>query len=312
MATVRIYKIAELLGVPSQEVLSLLKSVHGIELKSASSTLEEVVARSFVERTARERKISLPSGDMFSGKAAPKGGKGGKKAALAKAEPPQAVVPVLGPPRLVKTIRPAAPPTDEDAASLADVVGAEGTPTDPLEASTETVDAVSMDAAPDETASLGASEAAAETTAPPEATTEAAADETTPAPGRFIPPTLRLRIEVPGQTLEPSRPRVLAKRPQVTQPRLMKAAPPASVPPVPGGARPGGARPWISAPSAPDHTQHARRAAAAPLSAGASAGTPGYARPAPVVWEPSTVRTASPGTAACPGPSPCATDGPRS
>ena len=251
MATVRIYKIAELLGVPSQEVLSLLKSVHGIELKSASSTLEEVVARSFVERTARERKISLPSGDMFSGKAAPKGGKGGKKAALAKAEPPQAVVPVLGPPRLVKTIRPAAPPTDEDAASLADVVGAEGTPTDPLEASTETVDAVSMDAAPDETASLGASEAAAETTAPPEATTEAAADETTPAPGRFIPPTLRLRIEVPGQTLEPSRPRVPAKRPQVTQPRLMKAAPPASVPPVPGGARPGGARPGYPPPLRP-------------------------------------------------------------
>ena len=102
MATVRIYKVAELLGVPSQEVLALLKSDHGIELKSASSTLEEVVARSFIERTARERKISLPSGDMFSGKAAPKGTKG-KKAALAKkTEPPQPVVPVLGPPRLVK------------------------------------------------------------------------------------------------------------------------------------------------------------------------------------------------------------------
>ena len=57
MATVRIYKVAELLGVASQEVLALLKSDHGIELKSASSTLEEVVARSFVERVARQRNI---------------------------------------------------------------------------------------------------------------------------------------------------------------------------------------------------------------------------------------------------------------
>ena len=44
MATVRIYKVAELLGTTSQEVLSLLKRDHGIELKSASSTIEEVVA----------------------------------------------------------------------------------------------------------------------------------------------------------------------------------------------------------------------------------------------------------------------------
>ena len=252
MATVRIYKVAELLGVPSQEVLSLLKSDHGIELKSASSTLEEVVARSFIERTARERKISLPSGGMFSGKAAPKGTKGGKKASLAKAEPPQPVVPVLGPPRLVKTIRPAAPPPDEDAAIPTDLVDAEATPADALEAGTETVDAVSLDPAPDETPSLGASEAAAEeTTAPPEAIAEAAADEAAPAPGRFIPPTLRLRIEVPGQKLEPSRPRVAAKRPQVTQPRLVKAAPPAGAPPVPGGARPGGARPGYPPPLRP-------------------------------------------------------------
>ena len=66
MATVRIYKVAELLGSTSQEVLALLKRDHGIELKSASSTIEEVVARSFVERIARQRGISLPSGDMRS------------------------------------------------------------------------------------------------------------------------------------------------------------------------------------------------------------------------------------------------------
>ncbi len=250
MATVRIYKVAELLGVPSQEVLAVLKSDHGIELKSASSTLEEVVARSFIERTARERKISLPSGDMFSGKAAPKGTKG-KKAALAKkTEPPRPVVPVLGPPRLVKTIRPAAPPPDEDAASPATAVDASAAPTDAPEAGTESADAVTAEAAVEETA-LSAAEADAETVTQSEADTEGP-DAETPAPGRFIPPTLRLRIEEPGQILKPSRPRVPAKRPQVTQPRLVKpAAPPAAAPPVPGGARPGGHRPGYPPPLRP-------------------------------------------------------------
>ena len=66
MATVRIYKVAELLNTSSQEVTALLKREHGIEVKSASSTIEEVVARQFVERLARQRNISLPSGDMFA------------------------------------------------------------------------------------------------------------------------------------------------------------------------------------------------------------------------------------------------------
>ena len=58
MATVRIYKVAELLGTTSQEVTALLKRDHGIEVKSASSTIEEVVARQFVERLAKQRNIS--------------------------------------------------------------------------------------------------------------------------------------------------------------------------------------------------------------------------------------------------------------
>ena len=66
MATVRIYKVAELLGTTSQEVTALLKRDHGIEVKSASSTIEEVVARQFVERLARQRNISLPTGDIFA------------------------------------------------------------------------------------------------------------------------------------------------------------------------------------------------------------------------------------------------------
>ena len=74
LATVRIYKVAELLNTSSQEVLALLKRAHGIELKSASSTIEEVVARQFVERLARERGITLPGGDMFAEGPAAKGG----------------------------------------------------------------------------------------------------------------------------------------------------------------------------------------------------------------------------------------------
>src|SRR5262249_44668822 len=122
LATVRIYRVAELLETTSQEVLALLKRDHGIELKSASSTIEEVVARSFVDRVARQRNISLPGGDMFAETAVPVKGGGIKKGApvkgptAKKVEPPKPTAPVLGPPRLVKTMKPAAPalpPSDE-------------------------------------------------------------------------------------------------------------------------------------------------------------------------------------------------------
>ena len=109
MATVRIYKVAELLGTTSQEVLALLKRDHGIELKSASSTIEEVVARSFVERLARQRSISLPGGDMFAEHAVPAKTTAKKAPAPKKAEPAKPAAPVLGPPRLVKTVKPHVP-----------------------------------------------------------------------------------------------------------------------------------------------------------------------------------------------------------
>ena len=68
MATVRIFKIAELLGTTSQEVTALLKRDHGIEVKSASSTIEEVVARQFVDRLAKQRNVTLPAAHMFAGR----------------------------------------------------------------------------------------------------------------------------------------------------------------------------------------------------------------------------------------------------
>ncbi|PYR72616.1 MAG: hypothetical protein DMF86_23040 [Acidobacteria bacterium] len=66
MATVRIYKVAELLNATSQDVITLLKKEHGIEVKSASSTIEEVVAREFVARQARLRGVKVPSNASFA------------------------------------------------------------------------------------------------------------------------------------------------------------------------------------------------------------------------------------------------------
>ena len=88
MSTVRIYKVAELLNTTSQEVLALLKKAHGIELKSASSTLEEIVARQFVDRLAKQRGITLPKGDVFSEQAVKTAAKA-KSAPGKKAPPPR-------------------------------------------------------------------------------------------------------------------------------------------------------------------------------------------------------------------------------
>ncbi|MBA3269112.1 MAG: translation initiation factor IF-2 N-terminal domain-containing protein, partial [Acidobacteria bacterium] len=131
MSTVRIYKVAELLNTTSQEVLQLLKQNHGIELKSASSTLEEIVARQFVDRLSRQRGIELPKGDVFSESAVKpvnkKSGAPTLKKAGVTAEPAKPAAPVLPPPRLIKTMRPPTAPaveqTDEPSSAL--VLGAE-------------------------------------------------------------------------------------------------------------------------------------------------------------------------------------------
>ena len=112
MATVRIYKVAELLNTSSQEVMALLKRDHGIDVKSASSTIEEVVARQFVERLARQRNITVPSSASFAD--APAAVRGKKPAGKAP-EPQRTATPALPPPRLVKTAKPAAPPPDLEA-----------------------------------------------------------------------------------------------------------------------------------------------------------------------------------------------------
>jgi translation initiation factor IF-2 len=232
LATVRIYKVAELLGTSSQEVLTLLQRDHGIDLKSASSTIEEVVARSFVERVARQRSIALPSGDIFADTPTP--ARGGKKSAPPKkAEPPKPTAPVLGPPRLVKTLR---PPTPAPAPVAEPEVAA---PFDePVETPAPAAAAADVAVEPAPVEMAPPAPPMEEVPAPIAAADEAAAEEpaVTPPSGRFVPPTLRLRIEEPGQTPQPARPLTPAKRPSVTQPRIVK--PPAAPGTPPAGARP--------------------------------------------------------------------------
>jgi translation initiation factor IF-2 len=248
LATVRIYKVAELLGSTSQEVLALLKRDHGIELKSASSTIEEVVARSFVERIARQRGISLPSGDMFAETPAP--AKPGAKKATApkKAEPPKPTAPVLGPPRLVKTLRPAqapAAPVEEVAPAPAPQAVAPPPPPPP-EAPPVIPEPPRVEPPPPvvEPAPAPLPPAPVAVAAAPAAVEEPSvetAPEPPPAPPRIVPPTIRLRIEEPGKPTQPARPLTPAKRPVVSQARMVQ--PPPAVPPKPSAPPTTAARP---------------------------------------------------------------------
>ena len=245
MATVRIYRVAELLNTTSQEVVALLKRDHGIEVKSASSTIEEVVGRQFVDRLARQRGITLPSGDVFAEGAAAKAAP--KKPALAKKggaqEPAKPAAPTLGPPRLVKAAkaihqaeRAAASHEAGDHEALA-----EHEPADVHEQSTE----IAVDHAPVEEVpvthvthatepelevELPVAEPPAATSGPAHTEIVAQDAETTshaptiPLPtgvvhqpsGRIVPPSLRLRIEDPNAPVTPRPP---AARPSTPQPR---------------------------------------------------------------------------------------------
>jgi translation initiation factor IF-2 len=221
LSTVRIYKVAELLDTTSQEVLALLKKNHGIELKSASSTLEEIVARQFVERLAKQRGITLPKGDMFSEtavKPAAKGKASAKKGAAAPApEPPKPAAPTLGPPRLIKKAKPIEPKVDEPMIA-APVVEAPPLVEEPAP----------VVAAPAAEAPATLVEAPAPVVEPPAAEPAAAAETPEAArekAGRFVPPSIRLRVEEPGQA-PPSAPPLQPKRQVVPQPP--RVVPPAA------------------------------------------------------------------------------------
>ena len=309
MATVRIYKVAELLNTTSQEVLQLLKQNHGIELKSASSTLEEIVARQFVERLARQRGIELPKGDIFSeaaAKAVKRVGGTGKKAA-ASTEPVKPAAPSLPPPRLIKTVRPPAPPAP--APEAAPVAAA--TPEPPLEIPGPAIAAMPAEA-PSE---RPAERAAAVDEAPPGAVgdaADAAAAQPATVPGRFVPPSIRLRVEEPGKA-PPSAPPLQPRRAVIPQQQRVQPAPRPSAPapapprpaaptaraPYPAAARPaagttpamiGGPRPLPSQPVRPATPQ--ARPGAFPQRPGMTQRPTGTYRPAQM--RPSGPRPASP------------------
>jgi translation initiation factor IF-2 len=238
LSTVRIYKVAELLNTTSQEVLALLKKNHGIELKSASSTLEEIVARQFVDRLSKQRGITLPKGDIFSEQAVKTAAKGkgapGKKGATPAPEPPKPAMPTLGPPRLIKRARPAEAPKVEEVMPPHVEEPAEAPSFDTPMAAAPAAEAPPM----------------AEPTAQPEPAEPAAAEMpevVREKSGRFVPPSIRLRVEEPGKA-PPSAPPLQPKRQLVPQPPRM--VPPAAPRPPQAAtgnlARPQGQRPYGS------------------------------------------------------------------
>ena len=280
MATVRIYKIAELLGMSSPDAMALLKKETGIEVKSASSSIEEIVARQFVEKQAKARRINLPpAAALFADTAAAPAKKAPAKGAKAP-EPVKPAAPVLRP-RLVKTVKPAAPveerpaeapvveppqpvhePVPEPPVEIEEPPPAAPTPPEiePVPTPPPVVDP----AIPPSSAARAVPEAPPATIAAVPAAKPAAP---TPAPrplGRIVPPTRRLRIEDP-LTGEAPAARPIPQRP-VVRPQVSPAAPtrPAapgmqlrpSAPvsrPIPAGPRPplGGPRPLPSQPVRP-------------------------------------------------------------
>ena len=127
MAKIRLFLIARELGIETQEVVNLLQTRHGIDAKSASSTLEEIVAKQFTERVAKERNIALLEGTLFTHR--PTGARG-RKGARRKGmpEPAPALRPTLGKPRLVKARKPKPVETPAAATEEATPDAAVGTP----------------------------------------------------------------------------------------------------------------------------------------------------------------------------------------
>jgi len=259
LSTVRIYKVAELLNTTSQEVLALLKKAHGIELKSASSTLEEIVARQFVDRLAKQRNITLPKGDIFSEQAAQAVKTAAKsKKGTAAPEPAKPAAPTMAPPRLIKKARPVEAAHDEhQPVHIEEPVEMPAPPVAaPVVEDIEHVEPVAI-AAPEpvvehvepEPEPVVEPEPAPVVEPEPviaaaEAPVAALPEPVKKEPGRFVPPSLRLRVEEPGKA-PPSAPPLQPKRQLVPQaPRVNPAAPKAPLPAATGNlARPAGQRP---------------------------------------------------------------------
>ena len=273
--------------------MELLKREHGIELKSASSTIEEIVARQFAERVARERQIELPRGQIFSGTSARRtAAKKGRAAKQAAPEPSKPAAAQLGPPRLIKSAKAAKQAAEEieatadaDTAAEApveatepvaiDTIGAPPPSAPPVEPPTaaevipspppaEKIEQIAVPSTSPEAVEAPAPPApvapppmarAPEVTPPlptPEKQTppprpRAAASTVTKAAkptGRFVPPTLRLRVEEP-------KPRPRPRTTNGMERQVPAAARPATAPRTPTSQPLGGPRPLPSQPVRP-------------------------------------------------------------
>ena len=166
MSTVRVYKVASILDIASQDVIVRLRRDHGIDVKSASSSIEEVVARQFIERVAKELGLSISSKDPLS-KTLSKPTLKAKKRKVTAAKSSKTEKPAsrpLPPPRLVK-VKSHKPTVSEEESTIADETAVE-------------------------TASVEIAETTIETQE-----TKATPGPVSPKPGRIIPSKLRLRVE---------------------------------------------------------------------------------------------------------------------
>ncbi|HYN08098.1 MAG TPA: translation initiation factor IF-2 [Vicinamibacterales bacterium] len=249
MATVRIYKVAELLGLSSQDAMTLLKQETGIDVKSASSSIEEIVARQFVERHAKKRQIVLPAGPMFADSATSKKPAKPGKAAPEPAKP--AVAPRL--PRLVKSFRPAPAPAAEATAVDGVAAASPAGPVLDVPPPADVPPVMQAAVASHEPAQMVQAESATDGAEPaevvemPPVVTPSSPSATPPPPprpaGRLVPPTRRLRIEDP-LTGEAPAARPLPLRPVIRPPApppvpTRTAPPPAGVSARPASPRPG-------------------------------------------------------------------------
>jgi translation initiation factor IF-2 len=248
LATVRIYKVAELLGMSSPEAMALLKQDTGIEVKSASSSIEEIVARQFVERHARRRNIALPPPSALFSETPVARRPAGKPGAKAP-EPPKAAGPAMRP-RLIKVIKPLGVPADAATAgslvhNLEVEVESPASPEILVEPPTALVAAadepellveepasISLGEPEVDTLAVSADAAGLEVPAPP---VPPVAPLLRPA-GRLVPPTRRLRIEDPVTGEAPAA-RPLPQRP-VVRPHTSAPAPTRPAAPLAPGQRP--------------------------------------------------------------------------
>lgn len=240
-----------MLGLPSQLVIDLLRRDHGIEVKSASSTVEEVVARQFTQRIAGERNIELPAGQLFAGNAPRRSV--AKRGRLTKTKqkndvPAKPAKPTLGPPRLVK---------DAKAVRVAAQAAAVEAETAVLESVTNEEPEKLQPESPPKISEKPA--AAAPPPVRPPAPPPASSSSAIPKPtGRVAPPTLRLRVEEPKRSTvvtTPTHTQDATDGGQETPPRAGSQAatvPPQDRIPAPVSQPPlGGPRPLPSQPIRP-------------------------------------------------------------